>query len=473
MNTLKKICRLVCNRYTFYLSLLVLAFVGGGLAREKINAPDLHRLYMESMMVNDQAPVVFIHGVLGSKLREDSGGDDLWLGSLDRILLSEYEELAYKIDPETLEPEKGSIHAYTVADDAVGKDFYGKIIRTLKDAGNYRKVEIGQSVNPKQKNFYVFFYDWRQDNVKTAAQLTEFIDQIRVDYEQPDLKVDIVAHSMGGLITRYYIRYGSQDVVKDNDFDKKVTMYGGDRVRRVVLLGTPNLGSTKTLNRFINGVKIGLKRIGTETLATMPSLYQLFPHPLNDWLVTNEGKALDRDLYDVEIWRRFQWSIFDPEVRKRILSRYEDEATGQAYLKTLEAYFEKNLERARRFVWSLTTPLPETHPKLIVFGGGCTLTSARIIVEEVNGESIIRLYPEDVVNKVAGVDYDALMLEPGDGSVTKASLLARNILDPSVKRHKYSFFPLDYSLILCEKHNSLTGNINFQDNLLNALLSRD
>ncbi len=473
MKALKKISRWFCNRYTVYLSLLVLAFVAGGVVRQKINAPDLQRLYMESMMVNDQAPVVFIHGVLGSKLREEKGGDDLWLGSLDRILLSEYEELAYKIDSETLEPEESSIHAYTVADDAIGKDFYGKIIRTLMDAGNYQQVEIAQTVNPKQKNFYVFFYDWRQDNVKTAAQLSEFIDQIRVDYKQPDLKVDIVAHSMGGLITRYYIRYGSQDVVSDNDFDKKVTMYGGDRVRRVILLGTPNLGSIKTLNRFITGVKIGLKRIGTETLATMPSLYQLFPHPLNNWLVTNEGKALDRDLYDVEIWRRFQWSIFDPQVRERIIARYEDEAAGQAYLKILEAYFEKNLERARRFVWSLTIPLPEPHPKLIVFGGGCTLTPARIIVEEVNGESIVRLYPEDVVNKVTGVDYDALMLEPGDGSVTKASLLARNVLDPGIKRHKYSFFPLDYSLILCEEHNSLTGNINFQDNLLNALLSRD
>ena len=205
----------------------------------------------------------------------------------------------------------------------------------------------------------------------------------------------------------------------------------------------------------------------------MPSLYQLFPHPLNDWLLTNEGKALKRDLYDVEIWRRFQWSIFDPQVRKRILARFEDASKAEAHLKTLEAYFEKHLERARRFVWSLTIKLAEPHPKLIVFGGGCTLTSARIIVEEINGESIIRLYPEDIVNRVNGVDYDALMLEPGDGSVTKASLLGRNVLDPSVKRHKYSFFPLDYSMILCEKHNSLTGNVNFQDNLLNALLSRD
>jgi hypothetical protein len=71
------------------------------------------------------------------------------------------------------------------------------------------------------------------------------------------------------------------------------------------------------------------------------------------------------------------------------------------------------------------------------------------------------------------VDYDALLLEPGDGSVTKASLLGRNALDPSVKRHKYINLPIEQSFFLCESHESLTGNLNFQDNLLNTLLSRD
>lgn len=71
------------------------------------------------------------------------------------------------------------------------------------------------------------------------------------------------------------------------------------------------------------------------------------------------------------------------------------------------------------------------------------------------------------------VDYDSLMLEPGDGVVTNASLLARQTLDLSIPRHKYSFFPLNYSFFLCEHHDQLTGNISFQDNLLHALLNRD
>ena len=65
------------------------------------------------------------------------------------------------------------------------------------------------------------------------------------------------------------------------------------------------------------------------------------------------------------------------------------------------------------------------------------------------------------------------MLEPGDGRVTKPSLLARQTLDPTIRRHRYSYFPLDYSVMFCDDHERLTGNINFQDNLLNILLSRD
>ena len=86
---------------------------------------------------------------------------------------------------------------------------------------------------------------------------------------------------------------------------------------------------------------------------------------------------------------------------------------------------------------------------------------------------MVRMYPDEITQPVANVDYETLLMEPGDKSVTKASLMGRNVLDPSVPRHRYSFFPLDHVILLCEEHNSLTGNINFQDKLLNALLIRD
>ncbi len=433
--------------------------------------PDLQRLYMQSMAIEDQPPVVFIHGILGSKLKDRMTDQELWFGSTWKLLFDKHEELALKIDPDTLEPVPDGLTAFAIADNTAGKDYYGRILRTLEGPGGYVKAVPGQEIRPGSRYFYTFYYDWRLDNAVNAAHLADFIEQIRQDFNNPGLKVDIVAHSMGGLIARYYIRYGRADVLDSNEFP--VNMYGAERVRRIILLGTPSLGSVEILNSFIDGIKLGFTRINTEILVTMPSLYQLLPHPINNWIVTSKGAPLDRDVFDVNLWRRFGWSIFAGDTRERILSRFESAAEGEAYLKTFEAYFEKSLERARRFVWSLTVPLPEGHPGLIVFGGDCTPTPARILVEEVDGISEIRMYPHEVTRPEPGVDYEALLLEPGDASVTKASLLGRNTIDPSVRRHEYSFFPLHHVFLLCEEHNSLTGNVSFQNNLLHSLLSLD
>ncbi len=106
-------------------------------------------------------------------------------------------------------------------------------------------------------------------------------------------------------------------------------------------------------------------------------------------------------------------------------------------------------------------------------GGDCIPTPARAVVEPVAKDWALRLDPDEVRNPLRGVDYDRLMLEPGDGTVTKASLLARNTTDPTIARHVYSDFPVDYPIFLCERHTQLTGNIDFQNNLLHALLSVD
>ncbi len=461
------------NRYLFILLLILAGFIAGAVVDHQSFKPDLKRLYMQSHMVKDQPPVIFIHGVLGSRLRAEGSDEDLWPGAISRLLGHDYSDIALQIDPETNMPVPDHAIPHAIFDGAAGKDFYGKIIETLSSVGGYQLKQVGQPINPADKNYYVFLYDWRQDNVKSAQQLCDFIEQIRKDYNDPDLKVDIVAHSMGGLITRYYLRYGRQDVIDDNDFDQKLNLYGAERVRRVVLLGTPNLGSSKTLNLFITGLDIGINHIGTETLASMPSLFQLFPHAVTNWIVSLDGEMLERDLFDVEIWRRFEWSIFNPEVRKRLRAKFTDETKAQAHLQSFERYFEHQLERARRFVWALSIEVPDKHPDIIAFGGACNLTPARILVEEINGVSMVRISPDDIENPVEGIDYDALLYEPGDGSVTKASLLGRDKLDPSIDRHMFLHLPISHSFFLCESHESLTGNLNFQDNLLNTLLSRE
>ena len=295
--------------------------------------------------------------------------------------------------------------------------------------------------------------------------------RIRRDYDDPDLKVDIVAHSMGGLITRYFIRYGTLDVLDDNDFP--VNGDGAAKIRRVILLGTPNLGSAAAFRTLLRGYKVLLGTIPIEVVATFPSTYQVLPHAINDWLLTIDGDSIDLDQFDVEFWREFRFSIFDPAVEARIRSRFDDPDEAERYLALLGRYFEKHIERARRFSWSLTVPFPQSTIDYIVFGSDCVDTPARMVVEEIEDRNEVRLFPREVENPQPDVDYSRLMLEPGDGVVTKASLMARQTFDPTVSRHQYSYFPLDYPIFLCEEHSHLTGNVHFQNNLLHALLSVD
>lgn len=430
-------------------------------ACQAVPQPDLHRLYAYAAS-GVQPPVILIPGVLGSKLRDRKTGEEIWPGTLWNLLFGRHEKLALKFDPVTLEALPDDIEPGDLFEAALGQDFYGAILRTLEKSGGYVRGQPGAPVDTAKRRYYVFTYDWRQDNTVTARKLDGLIETIRRDYRNPKLQVDIIAHSMGGLITRYYMRYGKNDAIDGDDFP--VNLSGASKLRTVVLLGTPNLGSVSSLQAFIEGAKYGLRRVPPEVLATMPSLYQLFPHPLNDWLVTAKAEVLDRDLFDIQTWRDFRWSIFDPDVAAALRLRGVDTRAS-------ERYFEKHLERARRFIWSLTVPQPETQAKLVVFGGDCTLTPARLLVEQVHGESVTRLSPETIEFREPGIDYTTLMLEPGDGQVTKPSLLARQNLNPTAPRSEFIFFPLAYSFFLCEGHAQLTGNVNFQDNLLNVLLS--
>ncbi len=167
---------------------------------------------------------------------------------------------------------------------------------------------------------------------------------------------------------------------------------------------------------------------------------------------------------------RDRGTIFDPATERRI--RAQHGADADAYIAALRRFFDFRLERARRFLWALSTPEPATPIPYLLFGGDCTLTPARLALESEGGTPVARLYPDEIMHPVAGVRYDEIMLEPGDArSPSRLSWRAKRST-PARPQNEDSFIPIAYWFLLCERHDRLTGNINFQDKLLNVLLTR-
>jgi alpha-beta hydrolase superfamily lysophospholipase len=52
-------------------------------------------------------------------------------------------------------------------------------------------------------NLFVFPYDWRKSNIENAIQLKDYVDCVQQFY--PGARVNMAAHSMGGLLARRYI----------------------------------------------------------------------------------------------------------------------------------------------------------------------------------------------------------------------------------------------------------------------------
>jgi len=450
------------------------SFLAAGLclgACTRLEKPPLGALYRPTQSSLDQPPLVVIPGAFGSSLRDRRTGRELWPGSSTMLLTSSYRNLELEIDPAALEPVAHHTEAYDVFEEGLGQDFYGRVLRTLERAGGYSRCSACQKPRPDRRNFYVYPYDFRLDNVRAVHGLHQLIEQIRADYGDPRLPVDVLAHSNGGLLARYYARYGTEPLPESGPF--RPTGAGAANIRRLLLVGTPNLGTLQPVLSYLRGEEVGLNRIPQEVIVTCTGAAEMMPHPAVPWLIDRQGRDLDADLYDIETWRSLGWSVFDPGVAERAAERHGGGAAGRRYVAMLCEYLAKHLRHGRRFIESLAVPAPGAEPPLMVFGGDCALTLARLVVEEVDGRFAGRERVKDIARPVPGVDYEALMFEPGDLVVTRASLLGRRTLNVAAPRAEIEALRIANSVFLCEEHRHLTGNPSFQDNLLHALLSVD
>ncbi len=430
--------------------------------------PDLARLYEADIDNPAQPPVIIIHGLMGSTLVERDGGREFWPGGIGSLAFSEYRELARM---EAAEQRGGGLVPGELFYGVGRTDYYRALVGTLENAGGFRRAYPGQTVrgDDDRRRYYVLLYDWRKENLAAVRDLHRLIEQIRVDYGDKDLPVDIVAHSNGGLIANYYLRYGPANVMED----RRYTPWdeGAHRIRRIVMLGTPSLGAVSSLERLQRGFKIAWRTVPVEVLVTFVTPFEALPHPQSQVVYSPEGKAIPFDIYDADAWRVRRWSVFSPEVEARVLAAAPDRATGELNMAELQAQFVRNLDHARRFQEAINAPVRGNGVQVAVFGGDCAPTPGRAVLDVgPDGRERLVIRPEEVHAKVDGVDYSRLLLLPGDGLVTRDSMLGRDL--PEVFGRPSGVFPIAQSFFLCERHDQLSVNAYFQNNLLHFLLAR-
>ncbi|MBS1200209.1 MAG: hypothetical protein H6R27_887 [Proteobacteria bacterium] len=414
-------------------------------------------------------PVVFVHGAFGARLKNRATGVEIWPAGLGELVTSSFDVLAVPLDPESGEAVPDDVVAFDLFENAGMVEFYGALVTMLVQAGGYRRETPGTPVDDDLPRLYACLYDWRRDLSRAARGLDALIEQVRADYGRPDLQVDVVAHSSGGLLVRYYLLHGARTL--DQLRGPAPDFAGITKVNRVIAIGTPELGMTRSAAALAEGEPILLNRIHAEVLATAECPFQLLPQGDDAWLVDAAGRPIAADSCDIGVWREYRMSVFGRSVRDRVRADAGSRSEGRARLELLERGFAARLSNARRFRDALrVAPVPARVPYFSV-GGDCRPTQARLLIEETAGRLHARTGPEDVHSPSPSLDYAALLFEEGDGMVTRASVEVRPdwpLVRGSIPVPAESWRSRNF---VCASHNQLVVNADCQRAVLRALMA--
>ncbi|HEX7296787.1 MAG TPA: hypothetical protein VF251_13595, partial [Pyrinomonadaceae bacterium] len=356
------------------------------------------------------------------------------------------------------------------------------LLEALRKYVGYRE---GSWDNPgtdgDKDTFYVYAYDWRKDNVANARQLVRRIALLKEKLGRPDLKFNVVAHSMGGLIARYAAMYGDADL-SNSDEPNLPTWAGAVHINKIVMIGVPNEGSADAFATLMEGYSIteGLRRripllnkLTAEDAITTPAVFQLLPHRDAVKFLGENLQPIDVDLYDAAAWKKYGWSpIYDPEFRRRHPD--SQERLGNNFAPddsptNLDRYLEATLKRTRKFHEALDAAGPTQSPvTLLAVGGDCeeTLNSPVILRDQKHNRWTTLIRPREY-RSTSGTKYSKrqvteAMYAPGDGRVTRESLLGMNGRGANLS--------LAYAVFGCDLHGQLQRNKSLQDNALSAIV---
>ena len=407
---------------------------------------DMTRIHQDAAAM-PRNPVIVIHGFIGSKMMNRHTQESVWGRVMNAIRRGKPDDLALPIDRLPLSENRDDLVPYAICESILGVKFYGAILQALREVGGYH---LGDINNPKAGDTaFIYYYDWRRDNVESAIGLGRAIHRIKTRLKAPDMRFDIVAHSMGGYLAEYYLKYGAVDVL-DRPGPGAVTYAGARDIGRIVTIGTPHRGTMSAFRILNNGFA---RTMSPREIFSMPSVYQLLPDDTSGHFIDMQGNPVAVDLYDARTWIENRWSIWSPRA---------SEGAG-APPPVAERFLQAALDRARLFHAALRndTPGPPPSVPIHLFGSDCVPTLDRVVLNP-TGEGTDLLFNDGLEPFRNARELEKMMLAPGDGTVTAESLVGLAQAPPPSATASTFFF--------CATHGLLPANRGFQDNLFYVLL---
>jgi pimeloyl-ACP methyl ester carboxylesterase len=265
-------------------------------------------------------------------------------------------------------------------------------------------LEYGTKTLP---GFIPFGYDWRQDMRTTAGQLSALIDRLSAEHGGR-LKVNLIGHSMGGLVALYYLRYGADFTAHE------VTWAGARHVQRVAFVGTPFRGAPGVLEAFIVGTPAGLNHalMSKEAIFTFPAAYQ-FMGGSDDFFQDAAGAPVHLAAGDASTWCEQGWSVFS-----------DAKLCGDfSYQQQLTRMLRVRRETSAAFA-DVTIPPPVELQALVVIGHGrATTVGERVVEGRVDVEHPVRGDGDETVAATSAVPPKPLTYALVETSARHVALL--------------------------------------------------
>lgn len=240
------------------------------------------------------------------------------------------------------------------------------------------------------RDVFPFYYDWRLSARENAVKLDALVERVRRDRSAD--KVDVVAHSAGAIVALTYLKLGA----------------GAAKVDHLILIA-PTQGGVIDAFRILVRPERFLRRVFTaDMVATWPSVAELLPQD-GRFLVDEQGRAIDRDLWTPEGWNGIQRIPLQLAAARKL----RDELASR--------------------------PMPPA-VRMSVVAGDCVATAHRVLMRR-DGSFVF--YPSELLPSERFLE--PILFEPGDGTVPISSAASDST-----------------ALIVCDGHQGIAADPTVQ-----------